>query len=109
MNKLGLSLSILSLCWFISTTGWGEGFVFNNSFSSPKAIPDNTPTQDQQSIEEDQQSVKEMPLPPPPDLKCGETITITDSEGKITTIKKTCDDKPSPPLFCCLKSKGNNH
>jgi hypothetical protein len=109
MNKVGLSLSILSLCWFISTTGWSGGLVSNSSFSSSKAILANTSTQEQQSVaEKDQQSVKEMPPPPLPDLKCGETITITDSDGKVTTIKKTCDDEPSPPL-CCLESKGNNH
>jgi hypothetical protein len=113
MNKVGLSLSILSLCWFISTTGWSGGLVSNNSFSSSnsssKAILDNTPTQDQQSVEEkDQQSGKEMLPLPLPDLQCGETITITDSDGKVTTIKKTCDDEPSSPL-CCLESKGNNH
>jgi hypothetical protein len=108
MNKVGLSLSILSWCWFISTTGWCGEFVSNNSSSIPRATFNNTPTQEQRSVEENQQPVKEMLPPPPPDLKCGETITITDSDGKITTIKKTCDDKPSSPL-CCLESKGDNH
>ena len=70
MNKVGLSLSILSLCWFISTTGWSGGLVSNSSFSSSKAILANTSTQEQQSVaEKDQQSVKNFFAPDPEDLR----------------------------------------
>ena len=93
MNKVGLSISILSLSWFISTTGWGGEFISNNFFSSKKVTPDNTPVQNNQPTA--------TAMPPP--LECGQTITITDSDGKVTTIKKTCDDN-RPPL-CCLGSK----
>lgn len=58
MNKVVLSLSILSLCWFISIDGWAGEF-----YSGQK------------------------PNPPPPQI-CHEKTTTTDSDGKVTVTEK---------------------
>ena len=73
MNQVGLSLSILSLCGLLSTSGWAGEYSYNNPLcclSSKSATP---------------------PPPPPP---C-EKITITDSNGQVTIIEKNCPPPPS--------------
>jgi hypothetical protein len=98
MNKVGLSLSVLSLCWFISIDGWAGEFFSNNSLCclSKKATPSNAPTQNSPPTIIIQAPVPTMqptaPLPQPiPAATCGQKTTITDSNGQVTTIETTCD------------------
>jgi hypothetical protein len=74
MNKLGLSLSVLSLCWFINIDGWAGTFYSGQPQSPPK--------------------------PPEPTVvssSCVQKITTTASNGQVTTTEASCQDHPSVP------------
>ena len=90
MNKVGLSLSILSLCGLLSTSGWAEKISYNNPLCCLSSKP-ATPPQNSQPTEETPVTNGTIIIP---NAGCGQEIKITDSNGQITTIKTTC---PPPP------------
>ncbi len=101
MNKVGLSLSILSLCWFISADGWAGEFFYNSPLCclTKKATPTNTTTQNPSPtiiIQAPVPASATQPTTPIPQqlpnaANCGQKTTITDSNGQVTTIETTCD------------------
>lgn len=84
MNKVGLSLSILSLCCFISTEGWAGEFYYNN----PLSKKDNPP-----------------PQPTVVSVSCVQAITTT-SNGQVTTTQGSCPNPPSvvPQGSSCVQT-----
>lgn len=95
MNKVGLSLSILSLCGFLSTAGWAGEFVSNNSLCclSKKATSNNTSTTPNSQPTPDSQPIVIIPPSSNPAATCGQKTTITDGKGQVTTIETTCKQR----------------
>jgi len=96
MNKVRLSLSILSLCCFISINGWAGEFFSNNSLCclSKKATPSNAQNPPPTIIIQAPVPTTQPTAPLPqstPAATCGQKTTITDSNGQVTTIETTCD------------------
>ncbi|NJO17142.1 MAG: hypothetical protein HC877_15785 [Thioploca sp.] len=112
MNKVRLSLSILSLCSFMSVAGWAGEYYYNNPLShgiSKKEIPPPQPTMISSgcvqriiTTRNNQATTTEEPCPVSPIVvplgsSCTQIKTTTYSNGKITTVEAPCPI-PQPPL-----------
>ncbi|BAP56905.1 hypothetical protein THII_2608 [Thioploca ingrica] len=102
MNKVGLSLSVLSLCWFISIDGWAGQFYYNNSNTltqKPTAQPvppvSTTPSTGSTTPSTGSTTPSTGSTTSQSSSCVSQKITTTDSNGNVTTTDVPCNNQPS--------------